>query len=43
MVDGEQSAKIYKSLKISFSTVMRNQEMLKFLPAHNRKKKSVPD
>ena len=34
MVDSEYSMDIYKSVKISIRTIMKNQEMLKFVPDH---------
>ena len=34
MVDSEYSMDIYKSLKISIKTAMKNPEMLKFVPDH---------
>ena len=34
LVDCEWNICIYKSLKISIRTVMRNLEMLKFVPGH---------
>ena len=39
MFDSEYSTGIYKSLNISIGTVMRNPEMLKFVPAHLKTKK----
>ena len=39
MVDSEYIANIYKSLNISIGTVMRNPEMLKFVPDHLKTKK----
>ena len=39
MVDGEYSMDIYKSAKISIRTVMKNPEMLKFVPDHLKTKK----
>ena len=41
MVYREYSTKIYKSLKISIGIVMRNLEMLKFVPDHLKTKKCV--
>ena len=41
MVDSEYSMDIYKSVKISVGTVMKNPEMLKFVPAHLKVKKNV--
>ena len=38
-VDCECSTKIYKSLNISFGTVTRNPEMLKFVRDHFKTKK----
>ena len=38
MVD---SMDIYKSLNISIGTIMKNLEMLKFVPDHLKTKKSV--
>ena len=38
MVD---SIKIYKSLNISIETVMKNPEMLKFIPDHLKTEKNV--
>ena len=34
MVDSEYSTNNYKSSKISITTVMKNPEMLKFVPDH---------
>ena len=34
MVDSKHSMDIYKLFKISIGTVMRNAEMLKFIPNH---------
>ena len=39
MVGSEYSTNIYKSLKISMGVVMRNPEMLKFVPNHLKTKK----
>ena len=39
MVDGEYSMKIYKSVKASIGTVMKNPEMLKFVLDHLKTKK----
>ena len=39
MVDSEYSMDIYKSSNISIGTVMRNLEMLKFVPDHLKTKK----
>ena len=39
MVDDECSMDIYKSVKISVVTVMRNPEMLKYVPNHLKTKK----
>ena len=39
MVDSEYSMEIYKSGKICTGTVMKNQEMLKFVPDHFKTKK----
>ena len=39
MVDGECSMDIYKSVKISTGTVMKNTEMLKLIPDHLKTKK----
>ena len=39
MVDNEYSMDIYKSVKISIGTVIRNPEMLKFVPDHLKAKK----
>ena len=39
MVDSEYSIDTYKSVKISIETVMRNLEMLKFVPDHLKTKK----
>ena len=41
MSDSEYSMDIYKSVKISTGTVMKNPEMLKFAPAHLKTKKCV--
>ena len=39
MVDGKYSIGIYKSVKINIGTVMKNPEMLKFIPDHLKIKK----
>ena len=39
MVDSEYSTNIHKSLNVSIGTVMRNPEMLKFVPGHLKTKK----
>ena len=39
MVDGKYSMNIYKSVKISIRTVMKNLKMLKFVPDHLKTKK----
>ena len=39
MVDSEYSMDIYKSVKISIEAVMKNTEMLKFVPYHLKTKK----
>ena len=39
MVDNECNMDIFKSVKISIGTVMRNPEMLKFIPDHLKTKK----
>ena len=39
MVNSEYSMGIYKSAKISIGTVIRNPEMLKFVPDHLKIKK----
>ena len=39
MVDSEYNKDIYKSVKVSIGTVMRNLEMLKFVPDHLKSKK----
>ena len=39
MVNSEYSIHTYKPVKISIGTVMRNPEMLKFLPDHRNIKK----
>ena len=39
MVDSEYSMDIYKSVRISIATVMKNREMLKFVPDHLKNKK----
>ena len=41
MVDNEYSIGIYKSVKISTGTVMKNPEMLKFVPEHLKHLKHV--
>ena len=41
MVDSEYSRDNYKSSKISIGTVMKNPEMLKFVPDHLKTKKIV--
>ena len=38
MVDSEHNMDICKSVKISIGTVMRNPEMLKFVPYHLKTK-----
>ena len=39
MADSEYSMDIYKSININIGTVMKNPEMLKFLPDHLKTKK----
>ena len=39
MVDSEHNMDTYKSVKISIETVMRNPEMLKFVPYQLKTKK----
>ena len=39
MVDNQYNMDIYKSVKISIGTVMKNLEMLKFIPNHRKTKK----
>ena len=41
MVDSGYSMDIYKSVKISIGTVMRNPEMFKFVPDHLKTKTYV--
>ena len=41
MVDSGYSMDIYKSVKISIGTVMRNPEMFKFVPDHLKTKTCV--
>ena len=41
MVDSEYSMDIYKSVNINIGTVMKNPEMLKFLPDHLKTKKKM--
>ena len=41
MVDSEYSMVIYKFVKISIGTVMKNLEMSKFVPDHLKTKKCV--
>ena len=41
MVDSEYSTDIYKSVKISIGTEMKNSEMLKFVPDHLKTEKCV--
>ena len=41
MVDREYSMGIYKSVRISIGTVMKNPEMLKFVLDHLKTKKCV--
>ena len=41
MIDGEYSASIYKSVKISIGTVAKNPEMLKFVLDYLKTKKNV--
>ena len=38
MVDSEYNTNIYKSLNISIGTIMRNPEILKFVPGHLKTK-----
>ena len=38
MVGSEYSMNIYKSVKISIETLMKNPEMLKFVPDHLKTK-----
>ena len=39
MVDSEYTMDIYKFVKISIGIIMRNPEMLKFIPNHLKTKK----
>ena len=39
MIDSKYSMDIYKSARISIATVMKNREMLKFVPDHLKNKK----
>ena len=39
MIDSEYSMEIFKSWNISIGTVMKNPEMLKFVPDHVKTKK----
>ena len=39
MVDSEYNMNVFKSVKIRIGTVMRNPEMLEFVPNHLRTKK----
>ena len=39
MVDSEYSMDIYKSVRISIATALKNREMLKFVPDHLKNKK----
>ena len=39
MVDSEYSMDIYKSVKISIGTVMKNPEMLEIVPDHLKSRK----
>ena len=41
MVDSEYSIDIYKSVKISIGTGIKNPEMFKFVPDHLKTKKCV--
>ena len=41
MVDSEYNMDIYKYVKVNIGTVMRNPEMLKFVPDHLKTKKNV--
>ena len=41
MVDSEFSANIYKSLKITIGTIIKNPEMIRFVPDHRKTKKCV--
>ena len=39
MVDGENSPDYYKTLKISKGTIIKNNELIKFVPDHFKTKK----
>ena len=41
MADSEYNMDIYKSVEINIGAVMRNPEILKFLPDHLKTKKCV--
>ena len=41
MVNSEYSMDIYKSVKVSIGTVMRNPAMLKFVPDNLKTKKNT--
>ena len=41
MVDSEYGVDIYKFVKIRIGAVMKNPEMLKFVPDHLKTKKNV--
>ena len=41
MVDSEYNMDIYKSVKVSIEEVMKNPEMLKFIPDHLLTEKNV--
>ena len=43
MVDSEYSTKDYKTPKISIAAIMKNSEMLKFVPNHLKSKKLCKD
>ena len=43
MVDSEYSMDIYKSVRRIIGTVMRNPELLKFVPDHLKTKKMFKD
>ena len=39
MIDSENRMDVYKSIKISIGTVIKNPEMIKFVPDHLNTKK----
>ena len=41
MVDNEYNMDIYKSVKIRIGALIRNSQMLKFVPGHFKTRKNV--